>query len=84
MQNFHDILNGTVIQINKLLRCDRFKILKVSPFIYVKVFFSLAASIYITLSINKPFHMTVKYNVRDKIYCVNLRKSRIFRKEQSK
>ena len=64
MRNFHDILEGTVIQINKLLRYDC---------LYFCI--SSAVSIYILLFINdlysfvyKPLHVAVKYNARDKIY----------------
>ena len=60
------------------------KTLKAPPCIYVKISFSLAVSTYIILFINEILHVTVKYNVRDKIYRVNHRKGRISRKEQSK
>ena len=52
--------------------------------LYVKTSFSLAVSIYILSFMNKPLSVTVKYNVRDKIYRVNHRKTRISGKERSK
>ena len=68
---------NTVIQINKLLRHGiqyGTKTLKIPPSFYVKAFFSLTLSIHILLFINEILHVTVKYNVRDKIYRVNLTK----------
>ena len=52
--------------------------------LYVKISFSLAVSIYILSFMNKPLSVTVKYNVRDKIYRVNHRKTRTSGKERSK
>ena len=52
--------------------------------LYVKISFSLAVSIYILSFMNKPLSVIVKYNVRDKIYRVNHRKTRISGKERSK
>ena len=63
MHNFRDIVEGVPIQINKLLRYDRFSM---KPCIYGKISFSLDLSIHTLFFINGLLHVIVKYNVHHK------------------